>query len=755
MISGKKLNVILAVALAAALLFTFCFTYLPAFTGIQAASHPDYEEKIFGSDLIAIDILADEREWQNMLANATAEEYIRCDVVVNGVSFTSVGVRPKGNTSLTSVAGSDSNRYSFKLEFDHYISGQTCFGLDKFVINNIQSDATYMKEYLSYQLMDFMDVPASLCSFADLSVNGETFGLYLAVEALEESYAARNFGEDYGQLYKPDSQNHLAGGREASGREAAGQIPGGQTDTQSRDAGDSPPGLGNNPFGENGQEDAASQSGGSFGAGARMQPPGGTNASPFGGADGFAAGDMPTPPDRPNGDRFSAGDGAQGGTQDDTQNGMQTPFGDRSDMPGASPSAGPQGGFGGGMPGMTGSGGGSDLAYTDDDPESYSDIFDSAVFDAGEADYQRVIAALQKLSEGEELEACVDVDEALRYFAVNTVLVNLDSYVGNLKHNYYLYEEDGRLSILPWDFNLAFAGFQAGGATAAVNFPIDTPVSGTTLAQRPLLGKLLEVEEYKALYHQYLQKIVTGYFNSGLFASTVQTLDARIGGLVEKDPTAFYSYAEYETALEALLSFGALRAESIQGQLDGSIPSTSDGQTKDSSALIDASSINLSDMGIQGGGGGDLGAGENRGPGGRSGLDLDDDQSSGQNSSDSRSGSLLPPQANQADGQSQDGSLPALPEVGNTEDAQNRSTRGNGRQATENFGQAQGGFVDDAQTGDGPPGQIQTNSVNAQTAETAAVQPGALFAAAASLVLLAAGAGFMLLYPRLGRRNIY
>lgn len=94
------------------------------------------------------------------------------------------------------------------------------------------------------------------------------------------------------------------------------------------------------------------------------------------------------------------------------------------------------------------------------------------------------------MNDGTDLEKYIDVDEVLRYFAVNTVLVNLDSYVSNMKHNYYLYEKDGQLSILPWDYNLSFAGFQSGNASSAVNFPIDTPVSGVELSERPLIAKL-------------------------------------------------------------------------------------------------------------------------------------------------------------------------------------------------------------------------------------------------------------------------
>lgn len=57
----------------------------------------------------------------------------------------------------------------------------------------------------------------------------------------------------------------------------------------------------------------------------------------------------------------------------------------------------------------------------------------------------------------------------------------------------------------------------------------------------------------------------------------------------------------------AVLNRGLLRAESVGGQLNGTIPSTSEGQTQDSSSLVDASGLTVSDMGSMGnamGGGG-------------------------------------------------------------------------------------------------------------------------------------------------------
>ena len=69
-----------------------------------------------------------------------------------------------------------------------------------------------MKDYLTYTMMQSFGVSSSLCSFVYITVNGEDWGLYLAVEGVEEAFLERNYGADYGELYKPDSMS-FGGGR--------------------------------------------------------------------------------------------------------------------------------------------------------------------------------------------------------------------------------------------------------------------------------------------------------------------------------------------------------------------------------------------------------------------------------------------------------------------------------------------------------------------------------------------------------------
>ena len=158
-----------------------------------------YEDLLFDQSYVhTIDITMD--NWDELIDTATTETYMECSITIDGEKYGSVAIRAKGNTSLSTVATLGSTRYSFKVEFDHYVKGMTYHSLDKLSLNNLIQDATMMKDYLAYTLMNRMGVPTPLCSFVQLSVNGEPWGLYLAVEGVEEGFLERN-GMSKGELY--------------------------------------------------------------------------------------------------------------------------------------------------------------------------------------------------------------------------------------------------------------------------------------------------------------------------------------------------------------------------------------------------------------------------------------------------------------------------------------------------------------------------------------------------------------------------
>lgn len=604
MATHKHIDRICCAVLAFVLALTVLFIKAEQF-GVQAViKELGYEARLFDTRTVhTIDIVMD--NWDDFIDTCENEEYEVCSLVIDNEAYKNVGIRAKGNTSLSMVSSYGNDRYSFKIEFDHYDSTKSYYGLDKLSLNNIIQDNTYMKDYLTYQMMGYFGVSAPLCSYVSVTVNGEDWGLYLAVEGVEEAFLERNYGSDYGELYKPDSMS-MGGGRGNGGKFDMEEFE------QKKDSDV-------NPAAENGMPDGnMPQGNGELSDGNMLQRNGELpdGNMPQGNGE-LPDGNMPQEngeqPDgsmpkgignRPDGNMPPGREGNQdGGTM--PENG-EIQEGEMMPGNGEMPEGGIMPGNGAAMPGETGGGmvmGSEDvsLIYSDDEYNSYSNIFENAKTEISDTDKDRLISSLKELNEGANIEETVNVEEVIRYFVVHNFVCNFDSYTGSMIHNYYLYEKDGQLSMIPWDYNLAFGGFQSmSDATSLVNYPIDTPVSGGTVDSRPMLAWIFQNEEYTELYHQYFAEFISSYFDSGYFQETMDTVSEMIAPYVEKDPTKFCTYEEFEKGVSALREFCVLRAKSISGQIAGTIPSTSAEQNADSTALIDASGITISDMGTMG-----------------------------------------------------------------------------------------------------------------------------------------------------------
>ena len=519
-----------------------------------------YKEKLFIEDQVAtIDIQIDEEDYKDMLENPLEEEYKKASITINSETISNVAVRTKGNSSLTMVANSDSDRYSLKVDFNYYDSSQSFYGLTKLNLNNNISDSSQMREFVSYEMMEKMGIDTPAHSYMNVTINGEPYGLLLGVEAIDSTYVKNYFKTAEGYLFKPD-------------------------------------------------------------------------------------------------------------------------------------------------------GTGSDLIYTTEDLDDYSGI--DVEMNEENVEDSNLIPFIKAINSGDNIEDYLDVDEALRYFAMNTALVSLDSYQGQMKHNYYLYENsDGLYSILPWDYNMSFGGFGLDGSggggpmnnesrpqtegpadnnttqvpqmsnenpsqtegtadndtnrvpqmsnenrpqtegsadndmnqvppmnnenssqtedsagndmnqvppmnnenpsqtegtannamnqeptmnnapqmqsgqgndmgmmqsdlmnDSAINFSIYEPISGTSMEERPLLNVLLSNETYLAQYEAYLEEIATSIFTEENVQDITSNLANLLKDYVEADPSKFYTTEEFlegVTGENSLAEFAKLRSESILKQLSG------------------------------------------------------------------------------------------------------------------------------------------------------------------------------------------
>lgn len=441
----------------------------------EAKEYP-YLENLFAEGVVnEINIEISEEDWTDLVENPLEETYYAVDVTINGETLSNVALRTKGNNTLTSVASSDSDRYSFKIDFDYFNDGENYYGLKKLNLNNNYGDASYMREYISYCIMGEMGIPVPATSYTHITINGEEWGLYLAVEPIDEVFLERTFGDSTGDLYKPD-------------------------------------------------------------------------------------------------------------------------------------------------------GTGADLVYRGDDMSEYPGL----VLKTNEetSDGSAILALMQALESGEGLEDVLDVDEVPRYLAANVALANYDSYLGNTTHNYYLYEQDGRFTIVPWDYNYSFGGFGGGevdiyeptnqsmgmgggrrgdmenaeaqtaagenageeqtaqmpeGMERPDNMEMQMPegmgggMGGSN--EKPLVDTLLSQDVLLAKYESYLAEIAETYFTEAYMSQIVSETAEMIAPYVEKDATAFFTYDEFleassvdATDPNSLVYFAVSMAESIETQLAGGEP---------------------------------------------------------------------------------------------------------------------------------------------------------------------------------------
>ncbi len=156
-----------------------------------------------------------------------------------------------------------------------------------------------------------------------------------------------------------------------------------------------------------------------------------------------------------------------------------------------------------------------------------------------------------------QIEKILDVDRALWMLAFNNVLVNLDSYSGAFRQNYYLYYDlNNRFVPTVWDLNMSFSGFPGGTGSGTVTPASLDPMSNSTSANHPLIVKMMANPLYKRMYMAHVRTLVKDIFESGQYLTTANTIRTTIDAAVQADPYKFYTYTQYQNSLTTAVSGG-------------------------------------------------------------------------------------------------------------------------------------------------------------------------------------------------------
>lgn len=207
---------------------------------------------------------------------------------------------------------------------------------------------------------------------------------------------------------------------------------------------------------------------------------------------------------------------------------------------------------GGAGPGSSGS---PDLKYLGTDSSLYASGYELKS-DYGWNDLVNLTNTLN--NNFSAIESKLDVDRALWMLAYNNVLVNLDSYSGAFRQNYYVYKDlNDRFVPTVWDLNMSFAGFP-GGPAQGQSYTATTldPFSNSTSSNHPLIVKMLADPTYKRMYMAHLRTILQEIFVSGDYLTTANSLRTTIDASVQADPYKFYTYTQFQNGLTTSVTSG-------------------------------------------------------------------------------------------------------------------------------------------------------------------------------------------------------
>lgn len=199
-----------------------------------------------------------------------------------------------------------------------------------------------------------------------------------------------------------------------------------------------------------------------------------------------------------------------------------------------------------------GAGGSPDLTWLGSDSTSYYSRYELKS-DYGWATLVDLIDTLNNNTAA--LEYSLDIDRALWMLAFNNVMVNLDSYSGQFKQNYYLYKDvNGRWVPTVWDLNMSLGGFPGGNLSVAQMQNL-TPLYSNDTAH-PLIQKLLSNVRYKKMYIAHMRTITNEFFDNGFYLERAVFFRDVIDAAVQSEPNGFYSNAQFQNSLSSNTSGG-------------------------------------------------------------------------------------------------------------------------------------------------------------------------------------------------------
>ncbi|MBN1576100.1 MAG: CotH kinase family protein [Chitinispirillaceae bacterium] len=201
---------------------------------------------------------------------------------------------------------------------------------------------------------------------------------------------------------------------------------------------------------------------------------------------------------------------------------------------------------------------GASLAYKSVNQSAYEADYELKT-NEDENDWHGFIAMLDELNNTPDADfvrivgKCLDIDNCIRYLAFNMVNANFDSYTGSSR-NFYLYDDGktGKFKFIPWDVNLSFAAYPYQWEDDIIGVDAFKP---SNLGQRPLAKRILANDSLKRVYAEHMKAMIAGPLNADSVAARAHWLKAVVDSSIRADAKKFYTYEQFETAIDSDLVF--------------------------------------------------------------------------------------------------------------------------------------------------------------------------------------------------------
>ncbi|MBK9107963.1 MAG: CotH kinase family protein [Saprospiraceae bacterium] len=136
--------------------------------------------------------------WAQLTANYATKKDLMASLTYNGEVYPNVGVRFKGQTSYQRVT---SQKKSFNITMDFMDDSQDIKGYETLNLNNSYEDNSFVREVL-YEYITRPFCPSLKANFSHLYINGQDWGLYPNVQALDGDYVSEWFLSNEGTRWR-------------------------------------------------------------------------------------------------------------------------------------------------------------------------------------------------------------------------------------------------------------------------------------------------------------------------------------------------------------------------------------------------------------------------------------------------------------------------------------------------------------------------------------------------------------------------